>query len=76
MPDTPPADRGQAIAAVEGAIARAELQVTLLRLVAAVRAAAGRDGARLEELAGATERRAAELRADLGRLLVGREAGA
>ena len=62
-------DTGSAIAALEEAIARAELQVALLCSVVAMRQAKGRDHRRPERLAAGTGRRLEDLRAERARLL-------
>jgi multidrug resistance efflux pump len=69
--DAPARDAGSALAALEEAIARSELQVALLCSVVAMRQAKGRDHRRLERLATGTRRRLAELRAERARLLAG-----
>jgi hypothetical protein len=67
--DAPTHDTGAALAALEEAIARAELQVALLCSVVAMRQAKGRDHRRLERLAAGTRGRLADLRAERAQLL-------
>jgi hypothetical protein len=73
MPDIRPADLRPVIADLEGAIARAELQVVLLCSVLTMREEAGRDATRLERLVRDTGRRVADLHAERGRLLAERD---
>ena len=73
MPDTRPADLELAIADIEGAIARAELQLLLPCSAVAMREAAGRDRMGLARLVRNTGRRVAGLHAERGRLLAGRD---
>jgi hypothetical protein len=73
MLDTRPADLGLAIAEIEGAVARAELQLLLPCSAVAMREVADRDRTELARLVRDTGRRVAGLRAGRGRSLADRD---
>jgi hypothetical protein len=64
MPDEPPPSRGRALAELDEAIARAELQLMLLGSVLVLRADTGRESERLRKLAKDTDRRLAVMYAE------------
>ena len=72
MADDPTTAHARTLVALRDAIAQTERQATLLRQVIALRAAEGRDCARLERLVSDTEQRLRPLRAEQKRLAAGR----
>ena len=72
MSSDPPRRRGHALAEIDEAIIRAEMQIVLLQSALVMRAAAGRTHEGLHTLIGSTEDRLAMLEAERRRMLAKR----